>query len=166
MAKYKKAIEPPAETPDLDDTLTIGVAVAFLAQRCKPRHDSLRDFKNRARGRLAYGIATSQLAGTDTTVVFFDLVTWAKAIPSFTAGLEDIKLPIRGAIDVKLPLPAADFHAIALPTTLEACHQALIAADKKIGALQAQLALTQAQLLEQEPYVKTGRLVRRKRKKS
>lgn len=157
--KPKPATLPPDNIPEPAELILISIAVAFLAKRCKPQHENARAFKNKVNQRLRYAIKNGQLADQGGFVLFEDLITWART-KKFEGGLADIRLPVKGSVSADLSPMQGEIRGACLPVTIEESHEALLAADQRIAALERELDLADRTLQEQRPYVETGRRVR------
>jgi len=161
LTRYKPKPEtlPPDNIPEPDDLIGISIAVAFLAARCRPKYENARAFKNKVNQRLRYAIKNGHLADQGGFVLFEDLITWART-KKFEGGLADIRLPVKGSVSADLPPMQGEIRGVCLPVTIEESHEALLAADQRIAALERELDLADRTLQEQRPYVETGWRVR------
>jgi hypothetical protein len=157
--KPKPKTLPPDNIPEPDDPILISKAVAFLAARCRPKHEDARAFKNKVNQQLRYAIKNGHMAEQGGFVLFGDLITWART-KKFEGGLADIRLPVKGSVTADLLPMEGEIRGACLPVTIEECHKALLAADQRIAALERRLDLADRTLQAQRPFVETGRRVR------
>jgi hypothetical protein len=151
--KRKKAVPPPATTPKSDALIARGVAVSFIAHKCKPDRISLRTFRSKVNGNIKYAITKGLLSEDFGCLNFGKLIAWAKQKKFYAHGLSDIAHPQIATIEGMLPAIFGEFRALQLPISIEDCHKALVTSDAVIAALQKQLASALAQLEAQRPMV-------------
>lgn len=164
--KKKATTSSNCEIPDASKLLTTAEAGTFLTTLCKPRYETTRQFKNKITGRIRYAIDKGHIRTDISQIKFSDLIDWARTKSSLAKGLTEICIPVTGTMSVSLQPLAVQIRVIQMPDTIAACHQLIQEADNRIAELETQLTILERQIEEQRPFVETGRLVRRKKKKA
>ena len=166
LTKYKpkEKVLPPSEIPAADGLIAINEGISLIAHRCKPRHESLRSFRNKVSNTVNRAIAIGLVKEVAGSAIFGELMAWAKAKPRWAAGLEAFPTLHIAQLNCILPAPTMSGRAICLPVTLDACYDALMAADRQIVELQARLHAAEKQIEDDQDYVKVGRKMKRKKK--
>ena len=163
--KPKARILPPSEIPSVEGFIKMNAAISLIADRCKPKHESLRSFRNKVSGAIGYATEARQLKLVAGGFIFGELMAWAKSKPRWVIGLEPFLSLHIAQVACVLPTITASMRAISLPLTLEECHQALIDADRRIDLLQTHLNAAEGQLEDQRPLVQSALRMRRPKRK-
>lgn len=137
-------------------------AIALIANRVKRPGESLRAASDKVRKRIDYAIRNGPLPRPDASgFVFGQLIAWAVGLHGWRQALAGLPAINDSQSNLVIPMQTSSGRVLSLPTSLEACHAALVAADALIAELECRNAEIEAEVRRLQPFE-----IRRKKMRS
>lgn len=128
-------------------------AIALIAKRVKQPGESLRAASDKVRKRIDYAIRNGPLPNPDASgFVFGQLVAWGVGLHGWRQALAGLPAINDSQINLVAPMQTCSSRGLSLPTSLEACHTALVAADAQVVELECRNAELEAEVRRLQPF--------------
>ena len=124
-----------AVTPSLGAIVDRKFATQYLAERRPLGDDTIRELRDKTGKMIKYACDKGKLKSSNGSIVFADLVAWARSQKGLAPAVEGILIPTIGHAQMFAPAMFGRAFGFSIPPTLPECQAALAYAFRELNDL-------------------------------